>query len=90
MKLPEDLQDTYMKEFDGLAASPATLTHLKRELVQKVWELLLDEEFMEAYEHGLVVSCADGVTRQLYPRFFTYSADYIEKFVTILFCLKFS
>ena len=81
MKLPEDLQDHYMKAFNGLPASATTLTHLKRELVQKVWELLLDEEFMAAYEHGLVITCADGVTRQIYPRFFTYSADYIEKFV---------
>ena len=73
-----------MKEFDGLAASANTITHLKHELVQKVWELLLDEEFMEAYEHGLIISCADGVTRRIYPRFFTYSADYPEKFVVII------
>jgi hypothetical protein len=75
----------YMKEFEGLAASATTMTHLKRDLVQKVWELLLDEEFMEAYEHGLVISCADDVTRLIFPRFFTYSADYIEKFVTFFF-----
>ena len=25
--------------------------------------LLLDDEFMEAYEHGIVVKCADGVIR---------------------------
>ena len=79
MKLPEDLQDTYMKAFDGLAASANTITHLKRELVQKVWELLLDDEFLEVYEHGIVITCADGITRRIYPRFFTYSADYPEK-----------
>ena len=69
-----------MKEY-GVAATAVTITHLKRELVQKVWEMLLDEEFMEAYEHGLVITCADGVTRLFYPRFFTYSADYLEKLV---------
>ena len=37
------------------------MTHLKRELMHAVWELLLDDEFMEAYEHGIVVKCADGV-----------------------------
>jgi hypothetical protein len=89
-KLPEDLQDTYMKEFDGLAASANTITHLKRELVQKVWELLLDDEFMEAYEHGIVITCADGVTRQIFPRFFTYSADYPEKCVSMRSLLTFS
>lgn len=79
-----------MKEFDGLPASAVTITHLKRELVQKVWELLLDDEFMEAYEHGVEITCADGVNRRIYPRFFTYSADYPEKFVTMLFILFFS
>lgn len=70
-----------MKIFDGLAASGNTITHLKRELVQKVWELLLDDEFMEAYEHGIVITCADGIIRRVFPRFFTYSADYPEKCV---------
>ena len=52
----------YMKEFDGLATSTITITHLKCKLVQKVWELLLDDAFMEAYKHGIVITCADGVT----------------------------
>ena len=71
-----------MKEFDGLATSAMTITHLKHDLVQKVWELLLNEEFMEAYKYGIVINCADGVSRRIYPRFFTYSADYPEKCVT--------
>jgi hypothetical protein len=90
LQLPEDFQDTYMREFNGLAASANTITHLKRELVQKVWELLLDDEFMEAYEHGIVIICADGVTRRIFPRFFTYSADYPEKFANLLFHLRLS
>ena len=44
-----------------------------------IWELLLDDEFMEAYEHGIIIKCHDGVLRQFYPRFFTYAADYSEK-----------
>jgi hypothetical protein len=54
--------------------------------------MLLDEEFMEAYEHwhGLVIACADGVTRRVSPHLFTYSADYPEKSVSILFLLIFS
>ena len=79
LKLPDDLQDTYMKVFDGLAASADTITHLKRELVQKIWELLLDDDFMYTYEHGMVIKCADGITRRIFPQFFTYSADYPEK-----------
>jgi hypothetical protein len=42
--------------------------------------VLLDEEFLYAYEHGIVIKCCDGVTRRFYPRIFTYSADYPEKY----------
>ena len=79
MKLPDDFQDSYMKAYNGLPASAGTIMHLKRDLIQKVWELLLDDEFMAAYENGIVITCADSVTRQNFPRFFTYSADYPEK-----------
>ena len=65
----------------GEAASAPTMTHLKRELMHAVWDLLLDNKFMQAYEHGIVLKCADGVIRQIYPRIFTYSADYPEKYV---------
>ena len=37
--------------------------HLKHELIHAIWELLLDDEFMEAYKHGIVVKCADGIFR---------------------------
>jgi hypothetical protein len=35
--------------------------------MQEVWQQLLDDDFLEAYQHGI------------YPRIFTYSADYPEK-----------
>jgi hypothetical protein len=47
--------------------------------MQKVWDILLDGEFMEAYVHGFLMTCLDGITRRFYPRIFTYSADYPEK-----------
>jgi hypothetical protein len=46
-----------------------------------VWRLLLDAEFMHAYVHGIVIECFDGVLRRFFPRIFTYSADYPEKYV---------
>jgi hypothetical protein len=70
----------------GQAASGPTMTHLKRELMHAIWELLLDDEFMHAYEHGIVLKCADGVIRRIYPRFFTYAADYPEKYMIFQFC----
>ncbi|KAF9539268.1 hypothetical protein CPC08DRAFT_651222 [Agrocybe pediades] len=77
--LPKDFQDQYMKVFSRSAASADTITHLKRDLMHAVWDLLLDAEFMEAYQNGIVITCADGVTRRIFPRIFTYSADYPEK-----------
>jgi hypothetical protein len=57
------------------------LTHCRRELIHAVWNLLLDEAFIHAFKYGMVIKCADGVERRVYPRFFTYSADYPEKYV---------
>ncbi|KAL0568578.1 hypothetical protein V5O48_013407 [Marasmius crinis-equi] len=76
--LPDNIQEFYQEQF-GFSASAATLTHLKRELMHAVWALLLDDEFMHAYKHGILIQCADGVIRRVFPRFFTYSADYPEK-----------
>ena len=47
--------------------------------MQGVWKLLLNDQFIDAYTHGMEIKCADGVIRQVYPRLFTYSADYPEK-----------
>jgi hypothetical protein len=49
--------------------------------MHQVWRILLDDEFLEAYRHGVVLRCTDGVMRRVYPRIFTYSADYKEKWV---------
>lgn len=80
LQLPDDIKDRYMAEH-GTTPSVDVLTFCKRELMQCIWLLLLDDEFMKAYEHGMLVTCGDGVTRRLFPRIFTYSADYPEKYV---------
>lgn len=49
--------------------------------MQSVWKTLLDDKFLHAWVNGIVVRCGDGVTRRLYPRILTYSADYPEKYV---------
>jgi hypothetical protein len=55
------------------------LTHLRRELAHAVWILLMDDEFMHAYIHGIVFQLVDGIRRIFFLRFLTYSADYPEK-----------
>jgi hypothetical protein len=47
--------------------------------MQKIWHLLLDDKFVDAYERGTLIICGDGVTRRIFPRIFTYAADYPEK-----------
>ncbi|KAI0073432.1 hypothetical protein K474DRAFT_1603363 [Panus rudis PR-1116 ss-1] len=79
-KLPDTFFD-FVQELSGGSNGPApeVLTHCRRELMHAVWCLLLDKEFLHAYKHGIVILCADGILRRVYPRIFTYSADYPEK-----------
>ena len=49
-----------------------------------IWSHLLDEEFMNAYVHRMLVKCVDGTVRQFFPQIFTYSADYPEKYVFVM------
>ncbi|KAJ3766797.1 hypothetical protein FB446DRAFT_708323 [Lentinula raphanica] len=76
--LPKHVDDDYTRHF-GHAPSEAVKTHLKCELEHAVWQLLFTADFLNAYVHGTVVEGPDGVLRCLYPRIFTYSADYPEK-----------
>jgi hypothetical protein len=53
--------------------------HCHRELTHAQWLILLDDDFLHAFKHGIVIECCDGKCRRFYPRIFTYSADYPEK-----------
>lgn len=55
------------------------MAHCFREATHEQWKILLDDDFIEAWKHGIVILCYDGVARRFYPRIFTYSADYPEK-----------
>lgn len=55
------------------------MAHCKRELFHAMWSTLLDDEFINAYRDGIVITCYDGKQRRVFPRIFTYSADYPEK-----------
>lgn len=47
--------------------------------MQLIWLLILDTEFMHAYVYGFEFEFWDGIIRLVFPRFFTYAADYPEK-----------
>ncbi|KAG1857827.1 hypothetical protein F4604DRAFT_1931350 [Suillus subluteus] len=76
----KDFVGTYTK---GKGVGRECTTHCQRELFQAQWRILLDAEFLEAYEHGIVLLCCDGIKCRFYPRIFTYSADYPEKVLVV-------
>lgn len=77
MQLPDSFAEELLAH--DVSPTPILITHCRRELFHAVWRLILDGEFLEAYEHGVLLSCSDGILRRLFPRIFTYSADYPEK-----------
>lgn len=66
-------------ELTGDGPSADVSAHCRRELMHAVWAILLDADFLYAYEHGIIIICPDGTSRRFYPRILTYSADYPEK-----------
>ncbi|EUC58746.1 hypothetical protein RSOL_274000 [Rhizoctonia solani AG-3 Rhs1AP] len=79
--LPDSV-DTFLGNLakDGRTVkNSAMLAHLRRELMHEVWGKLLDDRFVDAWVHGYVIKCADGIKRRVYPRILTYSADYPER-----------
>ena len=78
--LPDSFQDFAAKFHKKWGTQKKDIiTHCRRELMHAVWKFLLDDEFIHAYKYGMVIRCADGIERRIYPRIFTYSADYPEK-----------
>ncbi|KAG9082831.1 hypothetical protein FS749_006541 [Ceratobasidium sp. UAMH 11750] len=76
--LPDSVKDEITK-LNKQPPSASLITHLRRELMHAVMQELLDAEFLQAWQHGIVIKCADGRTRRVFPRIFTYSADYPER-----------
>jgi hypothetical protein len=78
LQLPESIV-SFISKFIKKKSINDILTHCKRELFHALWRILLDDEFVDAYRNGIVIKCHDGVYRRVFPRIFTYSADYPEK-----------
>lgn len=78
-QLPDSFNDFAASRTGGKRPSDALLAHCHREVFHAQWEILLDEEFIEAWKHGILIKCYDGIIRRFYLRIITYSADYPEK-----------
>lgn len=82
-QLPDSFKDFVGSHSGKGKVGKGVLAHCLRELFHSQWKILLDDEFMDAYENGFVVDCSDGVKRRFFPRILTYSADYPEKWVVV-------
>ncbi|EUC58469.1 hypothetical protein RSOL_256740 [Rhizoctonia solani AG-3 Rhs1AP] len=82
--LPNDIVDKIRKLEGGQKISKSLLTYLRRELFHELWKFLLNDEFLRAWRQGVVIRCADGITRRVFARIFSYSADYMEKILLAL------
>ncbi|KAG6914252.1 hypothetical protein DXG01_001450 [Tephrocybe rancida] len=81
-QLPDVFKDFAKTHTGGKKINAELMAHCNRELVHEQWKILLDAEFLHAYEHGIVLKwVGDGEKRRFYPRIMTYSADYPEKVV---------
>lgn len=81
LKLPDQFDDWYLRHSGKVTVGKNLYAHMNRELFQAQWKILLDEEFVRCYQHGLVVDCFDGIRRRFYPRILNYAADYPERSV---------
>ena len=79
-QLLDEFKDFATRHAGNKVPGELLFTHCHRELFHAQWEELLDDDFISTYEHGMVITCCDGMTRRLYPCIFTYSADYPEKY----------
>ena len=80
-QLPDNFKDFATRNVGGKCPSDAFFAHCHRELFHEQWKVLLDDELIDAYEHSIILMCCDGIKRRFYPRIFTYSTDYPEKWV---------
>ncbi|KAG2337979.1 hypothetical protein BDR05DRAFT_1004601 [Suillus weaverae] len=60
--LPDSIKDILGGLFRISKSGMASLhAHCCRELFHACWEILLDADFIEAYRHGIIMKCADGM-----------------------------
>ncbi|KAF7976901.1 hypothetical protein HWV62_5461, partial [Athelia sp. TMB] len=86
--LPDSFNDFVAQHNKGQGLSKRHATHCRRELYHAQWDMLIDDKFVHAYVHGIVVTCGDGIMRRFYPRIPIYAVDYPEKVLVASICDK--
>ena len=64
--LPNGFKDFLTEHLGNKGATIMLLTHCQREFFYKLWKLILDKEFMTAYQQGIVITCCNGIKRCCY------------------------
>lgn len=80
LQLLDTFHDFYLL-LTGEGPLADVLTHCQCELMHGVLQLVMDDDFVYAYKHGIVITCWNGTKHRIFPHIFTYSADYPEKYV---------
>lgn len=78
VQLPDSVQDFIHSSME-IHATDALMTHCQREIYHATLAQILDDDFVAAWEKGMVIDCYDGVSRCIFPWLFTWSADCPEK-----------
>lgn len=81
--MPDSFKD-FATEHVGRGPNRAFMSFCQREASHAQLSLIFDDEFIEAYMHGIVILCCDGIAWRFYPCLFTHSADYPEKYAANL------
>lgn len=62
LQLPDSFKEFASSQTaGGCAPTAAFATHCAQELMHEQWKILLDDEFLEAWKHGIVILCPNGV-----------------------------
>src|SRR5215472_13469008 len=63
----------------GKCPTDAFMTFCHHEFMHAKWKVVLDEDFIEAWKHSILIKCCDGISRRFYLCIFSHSGDYPEK-----------
>ncbi|KAF9473559.1 hypothetical protein BDN70DRAFT_761574, partial [Pholiota conissans] len=78
-KLPTQFRDFATLHAGVKGPTEKFMAHCEREYLHAQWKELFDDDFLDAYEHGVIIECCDGLKRRFYLRIFACCADYPEK-----------
>jgi len=79
LQLPDKFKDFVMNNSGGNTLSGALMTHCHPEILHAQWQVLLNEDFINACQHGVVITWCNGVKHCFYSHIFTYSADFVDR-----------